>query len=185
MLRKSFFIKPKLQLNYLFMSVLLTIVSAGIVYLTLVHTMMHSERLSEISNFEIEAFKTQVSHAFVWVVIFLMIAFGLESMFRFHRLIGPIYVIEKIVNALAAGDLTQDFHLRKHDELKDLVDELIAMKNQLKNFIESDRKTCKNISDKLTRISQALERGESTANLKQEIQAVQKELTAVTSQFKI
>lgn len=185
MFRKTFFVKPQLQLKYLFFPILWTFVSTGIVYLVLNHILFTSERLETLSTFEIEWVQRSFRLSFIWVTLLLMIAFGIESMLRFHRLIGPIYVIEKMVNTIAEGDLTQDFKLRKRDELKDLVTELLVMKDRLKSFVLADRKTCQSIEQKLSQLSKAIEQGASPQTLKNEIQAIQKELTTLTSHFKV
>lgn len=185
MIRKTFFIKPKLQVKYLLMSLLLTLISSGIIYLTLNKILFMTEKLEGVPDIAILQVQEQFRYGFMWVAVFLMIAFGIESMLRFHRLIGPIYVVEKMVNTFASGDLTQDFHLRKHDELQDLVSELLFMRDQIRNNLRSDREKCHSISEKLTQLANSIERNASPETLKKEIAELQKELASVTSQFKI
>ena len=167
------------------MSLLLTLVSTGIVYLTLDRILFRSEALAELSDYAINSFRGSILLGFICVAALLMIAFGIESMFRFHRLIGPIYVIEKMINAIAAGNLTQEFYLRKHDELKDLVAELLAMREQIRNNIRMDRQSVKNVNEQLNQLVNSMEHGAQTASLKKEIQEIQKELSNITSKFTI
>jgi methyl-accepting chemotaxis protein len=185
MLRKTFFVKPNLQFKYIFMSVLITLVSTGALYLTLTHILFKSDRLYGLSPFEIQSFQSAFRLSFVWVLLLLMLAFGLESMFRFHRLIGPIYFIEKIIKTIASGDLTHGFHVRKSDELKDLVDELSAMREGLRNFVASDRKACENIRAGLDRLLSSAGQGSPAQSLKMEIEEIRKELSLISSHFKI
>src|SRR5437879_1989197 len=112
-----------------------------------------------------------------------MLAFGLEGMFRFHRFIGPLYVIEKIIKSMASGDLTQEFHLRKRDELKDLVNELAALREGLRNFVLSDRKTLEKLDTRLERIARSIDG--SSPNLKKEFEEARKEISRISSNFKV
>ena len=185
MVRKTFFIKPKLQFKYIFMSVLITAVCSAVVYVTLSRILFTSDRLSELSPFEIAAFQRSFRFSFVWILLLLMLAFGLESMFRFHRLIGPIYVIEKMIKTIASGDLTQEFHLRKHDELRDLVNELVAMREGLRNSVMSDRKTCENINAKLDLLLKSVNDGATPADLRKKIEEARNEISRISSHFKI
>ncbi len=185
MFRRSFFVKPSLQFKYLAMSLLLTLVSTGIVYLTLNHILFTSERLMELSTFEIEMFQKQFRMGFVWVAAILMVLFGVESLLRFHKLVGPLYVVEKIVNTIAGGDLTQTFHLRKHDELQDLVSELIVMQTNLRNGVAADRKLIKSVNDKLAQIQQSTAQGASPESLAKDLESVRQDIAQITSQFKI
>lgn len=185
MIRKTFFIKPRLQVKYLLISLLLTLISSGLIYLTLNEILFSTEKLADVPDIAILQVQEQFQHGFIWVAVLLMIAFGIESMFRFHRLVGPIYVVEKMVNTFATGDLTQDFHLRKHDELQDLVSELLSMRDRIRSNLKSDREKCQSISEKLTQLANSIERNASPETLKKEIGELQRELASVTSQFKI
>ena len=96
-----------------------------------------------------------------------------------------LYVIEKIIKNIASGDLTQNFHLRKHDELKDITHELMAMEDGLRQFVEDDHKITKSIGKRLDQISKSLDHGASPQDLKNEIEEVRKELLEISSHFKI
>jgi methyl-accepting chemotaxis protein len=185
LLRKTFFVKPRLQFKLILVSVVITLISTGVLYLTLTHILFSSDRLSELSSFDIQSFRSSFRFSFVWVLLLLMLVFGLESMFRFHRLVGPIYMIEKTIKTIASGDLTQGFHQRKNDELKDLVDELSAMREGLRNFVASDRKACANIGAKLDLLLASTDQGALSQVLKKEIEEARKELSLISSHFKI
>ena len=185
MVRKTFFVKPKLQFKYIFMSILVTVVSTGVVYLTLSHVFFASGRLTGLSSLEIASFQRSIRFFFVLILLLLIVAIGLENMFRFHRLAGPIYVIERIIKTIGSGDLTQEFHLRKDDELKDLAEELSAMRDGLKSFVANDRKTCRDVQAKLDRILALLNGGAPSPDLKKEIESIRKDLDSISSQFKV
>lgn len=60
-----------------------------------------------------------------FLAILAVIAIG--SVFMSHKVAGPLYRLEKYVRAIAEGDLTLKFKLRKGDELLKLADELETM----------------------------------------------------------
>ena len=91
MVRKTFFVKPKLQFKYIFMSILVTVVSTGVVYLTLSHVFFASGRLTGLSSLEIASFQRSIRFFFVLILLLLIVAIGLENMFRFHRLAGLLF----------------------------------------------------------------------------------------------
>lgn len=185
MLRKTFFVKPRLQFKVLILTLLLTVISSGVVYLTLSHAIFNSEYLLELSRFEIETFEKSFRFSFIWIVFILMLAFGLESIFWFHRLVGPIFVVERIIKAFASGDLTQDIRLRKSDELKDLINEILALRDSLKSNVLSDREICADADRRLKQLITLADQGASPEELKKEIQSIQKKIASITSQYKI
>jgi methyl-accepting chemotaxis protein len=183
--RKSFWINPRLQFKILLTSLVLTLVTAAIVYATLSNILFTSERLMELSTFEIESFQSSLRFSLVWITIILLLIFGIENILRFHRFVGPLFVIEKMVNTFASGDLSQDFKLRREDELKDLVDDLLTMRDQLKGFVAKDRQSIKNIEERLNLLSDALQKGAPSSEMKAQIDEIRKELPTITSEYKI
>lgn len=84
------------------------------------------------------------------VVIFLSIG----SIFISHEIAGPIYKFEKSAMAIAGGDLTVKFKLRKGDELKDLADALEKMATSLKRKVNASLEAARQLSDGLEKLSQ-------------------------------
>jgi HAMP domain-containing protein len=48
--------------------------------------------------------------------LLLIFAIAVISVFISHRIAGPVYKFERILEALAAGEKVQEITLRKHDE---------------------------------------------------------------------
>ena len=167
------------------MSIAITAVCSAVVYIALSQVLFTSDGLSRLSPSEIQSFQRSFRFSFIWTLLLLVLAFGLESMFRFHRLIGPIYVIEKMIKTIASGDLTQEFRLRKRDELKDLINELAAMREGLRNFVMSDRKAGEKINAKLDRLLKSIDNGSTPADLRKEIEEARNEISLISSHFKI
>ncbi|OGR82566.1 MAG: hypothetical protein A2636_04805 [Elusimicrobia bacterium RIFCSPHIGHO2_01_FULL_64_10] len=184
-LRKTFFVKPRLQFKTLVMTLLMTLVCTALVYLTVSHSIFNSEKLRSLSPADVDALRWSLRIGCLWILLVLLLAFGLENLFRFHKLIGPIFGIERVVKSIASGDLTQPFHSRKRDELRELVDELSAMREGLRQMVVSDRAALKEIDAALARIREAAARGGAADGLSREIESVRGELARITSRFKI
>ena len=71
------------------------------------------------------------------LVVFLIILVGL-SIVMTHRVVGPIYVMKKHLDALAAGRLPEIRALRKGDEFVDCHQALVQAVNQLHRELEQD-----------------------------------------------
>lgn len=68
-----------------------------------------------------------------FLAILAVIAVG--SIFMSHKIAGPLYRLEKSIRAIAAGDLTLKFKLRKGDELLKLADELEIMTRSMEDMV--------------------------------------------------
>ena len=71
------------------------------------------------------------------LVVFLIILVGL-SIVMTHRVVGPIYVMKRHLDALAAGRLPQIRALRKGDEFVDCHQALVQAVHQLHRELEQD-----------------------------------------------
>jgi methyl-accepting chemotaxis protein len=185
MSRKSFIIKPRLQIKYLFITLLLTVISSVVIYLTLSYVLFRPERLEGLSAAEIDLFQHSFRMYFFWAVVLLVLASGLEGIYRFHRVVGPLYAIEKVIQTFSTGDFSGNIQIRKGDELTDLVEELQVMREQLKSFVQSDRSACNRIEDRLLRLQTSCRQGASVEVLEKEIEVIRAELSSITARYKI
>jgi HAMP domain-containing protein len=139
-MRKHFIVKPKIQIKYLFITVLAVVVTGLAVYFAMWSSLVNSAGLEQFTAGEWKALERAYQMSFLWVLIILVIGFGLESLVIFHRIIGPVFKFESIFRMLAAGDLSLVFSLRKHDELHDMEQEVQKMIVNFKNTVSEDRK---------------------------------------------
>ncbi len=184
-MRKSFFVKPQLQLRQLFISLAVTLAAALLVYFALNYAIWSSARFLNVPAATLHAVKTIFHITFAGVLFALLIAFGFENYFRFHRIAGPLFVIEKTLHSLAAGDFSSAPRLlRKKDELKDLMGELQVMQNGMKTFVLEDRKILRDI---MTRLDHLVQHNPDfqTPLLQQEIDSIKKDLLLVTARYKV
>lgn len=139
MLRTHFIIKPRIQLRYMLISLLIVCLTAIAVYYTFWSALVGSPGMDQLSGGELRAIYDAYNVSFIWVVVILGVGIALLNIFYFHRLIGPIFVMERVVKALTRGDFSVTMHLRKHDELKELAAYVQEMLANLRAAVQTDR----------------------------------------------
>ncbi len=138
--RKSFYVKPKLFFKQIFYALLTVIFTSVCILLVMKETIYRTEALENlVSPAEIGKVQSAIVESWWIPVIILLIVIGIQSVIRFHRIIGPIYALERIIEKIRQGYLGGHIYLRKRDELKDLAREIEDMSNALKNYVEKDR----------------------------------------------
>ena len=144
--RKHYIIRPMLQIKYLLTVVGVIAFTAMATYFAFWSSLMHSAGLEQLSAGDMMALERAYQINFIWVVLIIVASFGIMSVIVFHRLVGPIYVIQKALKHIAEGDLSQDISLRKKDELKDTAGELQNMIENIRDAVLDDRKKLQDIS---------------------------------------
>ena len=54
-------------------------------------------------------------------MVLVMVQIVLLTVFFSHKVAGPVYRFEKVCHNMIAGDYTDQIHLRKGDEMQNLV----------------------------------------------------------------
>jgi methyl-accepting chemotaxis protein len=160
MLRTHFIVKPRIQIKYLLISLFVVCLTAVAVYYAFWSALAGSPGLEELSAGDWHALARAYNTSFIWVVLILAIAIPLESIFLFHRLIGPVFVFERTAKAVSNGDLTVSAHIRKADELKELSGDMDTMIMNLRQAVKDDRQKLDEIKELLNqgKITQAKDR---------------------------
>ncbi len=123
--RKKYFVNQKFQTEFIvkfcFLVILGAVISGGIIYLmsrsTLTTTFINSRLvIKSTADFIMPA----VLLSGAVMVVSIGLATIAIALFLTHRIAGPLYRLERVVDLVAAGDLTVRFHLRKKDEMKTL-----------------------------------------------------------------
>ena len=140
MLRKTFILKPRLQLKYLVLSLVVVCLTGLAVYYAFWSSLVSAPGLEQLSAGEWRALQRAYQNSFIWVVVILVFIVGLETIFLFHRLFGPLYVFEKVLKSLSTGDLTASVHSRKNDELKEMAAQIQGMIGNMSSAVEEDRR---------------------------------------------
>jgi len=113
--RKKFMVERGFQIRFMAViivaMVLIALVTGLSIYTAVMQTLVnqfHGESLAVI--------KYAITSKIFVRSLLLIFAIAVISVFISHRIAGPIYKFERILQALAAGEKVQEIKLRKHDE---------------------------------------------------------------------
>ncbi len=96
-----------------------------------------ARRLKEQSNMLAHQ-QMLIGTALVGVLALLVVAVGLAGIVVTHKVAGPIFKMKKQLRALAEGDYTVPYPLRKGDELVDFFEEFRSMVTALRKRQEEE-----------------------------------------------
>lgn len=170
MLRTTYIIKPRLQIKYLIIALIVVCVTAISVYYAFWSALITAPGMDELSSADWHVLQRGYQTSFIWVVVILILAIGIESIFLFHKLAGPLFVLERRVKGMAEGDFAAAVHLRRRDELKDVATSLQGMNDAVTAAVKADR-------NRITEIQSHLDKGE--------VAPAKEKLAGLTRWFKI
>ena len=138
--RKNYFIKKKFQASFIVKFCLLvtigSLLSGAIVYF------MSKSTLT--ATFENSRLVIKNTSEYILPAVFLsstivIVAIGfvaiLVTLFTSHKIAGPLYRIEKDIEAMVDGNLSKPISLRERDEIKPLAESLNQMRENLSKDI--------------------------------------------------
>ena len=135
--RKNYFIKKKFQLNFLYRFILLLLcesVLIGVLFIYLTRDTLTTGYLN--SSLKVASTRDFFFAPFVMVSLVVALVIGIAGMIVFillsHRIAGPLYRFEKILEHLNDGDLTSIVHLRNTDQLVEFEKKLNAFIHTLR-----------------------------------------------------
>ena len=144
--RKNFYIKKEFQRNFILkfcaLVVIGAVISGSIIYAVstaTVTTIFDNSRLTIKSTADYILPTVLLSSAVV--VVLIGIASVIVTLFTSHKIAGPLYAIEKRVDAITALNLKTEFRLRAGDEIKPLAVGLDVMVTSLRNAVKDVSKS--------------------------------------------
>lgn len=147
--RIQFFAKPKIQLKYVFITLILVLITAVLSIYVMNHRIIHSTFAENLCDAEVVALSKEVRTGILSVLgIVLVMAFVQVTIF-FHHLIGPVVAIEKALDVMRKGYFGGSMMLRKHDELKDIAEKLEDMGIKISQEVKVSRQKISEISKKV------------------------------------
>ncbi len=144
-IRKQYFVKPKIQLRYLSILAIIIVVLAFLVYYIFLDSLLKSPGMELLSAGDAKNFVRTYTSGFFWVTLIFMALILIESIFYFHRIIGPIYFFEKVMKRISEGDFTVNIHHRKKDETVELAQNMNSAIENIRNSVREDRKKIQQI----------------------------------------
>lgn len=137
--RRQYIVKPNIQIRYLLLLAGIIVVLAILIYYIFLDTLLSSPGMDQLSAGAIKNFVRTYTSGFFWVTLIFMATILIESIFYFHRIVGPIYFFEKVMNKIADGDFSQTVHHRKKDETIELAENMNNAISKVRDTIVKDR----------------------------------------------
>lgn len=124
------------------------------------------------------------------IKLFLLLVICLVvSLFISHKFAGPVYHLEKSINAVSGGDLTGRVHFRRGDELVEIEKLFNEMVENMGNKIGRDKTLAAKIHSRLEEIGVKINAGEFSGegikNLSQDLNNLRNEVLQIGSAFKL
>ncbi|MDR1696174.1 MAG: methyl-accepting chemotaxis protein [Endomicrobium sp.] len=120
MLRKKYFVKPKTQWKYILILAGVILVFGALCYYAFLNTLVSAPGMEQLSAGTVKNFKRAYASGFFWIVLIFAGFVLIQSVFYFHRIIGPIYFFELVMKKLADGNFGVRMHWRRNDETVEL-----------------------------------------------------------------
>ena len=152
--RKKYLVKPKLQLKYLLLLALVMFVSAILIYYSFLNSLLTSPGMDQLSAGAAKNFVRSYNTGFFWAMLIFAVVVLSGSIFYFHRLIGPIFFFEKVMDKLKDGDFSVYVHHRKKDQTIELATSMNEAVSNVRTAVIEDRK-------KIDAIKVAIDNGET------------------------
>ena len=152
--RKHYIVKPKLQIKYLLILAAIIVISSILIYYVFLDSLLNSPGMDQLSAGAVKNFVRSYTSGFFWVTLIFMAVILIESIFYFHRLIGPIFFFEKVMAKLKEGDFSVNIHHRKKDETIELAERMNETVANVRKAVAEDR-------EKIQTIKVAIDSGET------------------------
>lgn len=187
MIRTKFFVKPKLQAKILFQTLLLVLIASACVLFVVWKQIYEAEWLVGVSGGELARAKEDIFASWMWITGIILAASLLQNLFFFHRLVGPIYVMERIAALMAEGHMGGHIHLRRKDEFRDLAKSLETVANRVRETVSADRRTIQRAREVLEEVSSELERTlpGGGGEVRRKLEEVRQQLAGTTQWFRL
>jgi len=97
------------------------------------------EIAENLSTGEVQALIAEVRAGIYWVIGIVFIMSLIQAILFFHRLIGPVVALERILDLMIEGNFGGSVKLRKHDELKDLAEKIEKLGKRINEEIKQEK----------------------------------------------
>lgn len=151
--RKHFFAKPKIQLKYIFITLILVLITSVFSIYVMNERIIHSTFAENLSDAEVVALAKEVRTGVLYVLGIVLVMAFIQATIFFHRLVGPVVAVEKTLDIMREGYFGGSMVLRKRDELKDLAEKLEDMGIKISQEVKVSRQTVAEISKKIDELN--------------------------------
>ncbi|MCL2144596.1 MAG: methyl-accepting chemotaxis protein [Endomicrobia bacterium] len=145
MLRKKYIVKPNVQWKYLIILAAVMMICAILCYYAFLTSLQNAPGMDQLSAGTVKNFKRAYTSGFFWIIFVFVVFVLIQSIFYFHRIIGPLFFFEKVMKKLSEGNFAIRMHWRKKDETKDLANLIGQVIHNTKASVLDDRKKIKEV----------------------------------------
>ena len=117
------------------------------------------------------------------IIIIVSIATIAMTLFVSHKIAGPLYRLKKVMETLAEGDFSNDFRIRRFDQLQDLANAFNAMILKIRTELKALKDNLYALKEKLNNISKD-EVSEQKRSYLNESKIISQELDRIIQRFK-
>ncbi|HNV71807.1 MAG TPA: methyl-accepting chemotaxis protein [Candidatus Ozemobacteraceae bacterium] len=183
MTRKNYFISKGMQSKFagtiLLLVFLIAVISACNIYVLASFFMSNQATISQEQTVEkmMSSFLVDFWPRLLLLVMVNVIIIFIVSIMYSHQIAGPAYKLEKSLQRIAAGDLTFEIHLRRHDNLKEVASAINLMLAEFRETLASAKMLSEDVATKI----KAFDKDERLAPLAKSAAALQERI----AKFKI
>jgi len=147
--RIHFFAKPKIQLKYVLITLVLVLITALLSIYVMNYRIIHSTFAENLCDAEVAALSMEVRTGVLCVLgIVLIMAFVQATLF-FHRLIGPVVALERTLDVMRDGYFGGSIELRKRDELKEIAEKIEDLGLKISQEVKVSKQTINGITERI------------------------------------
>ncbi len=157
--RKKVLIRPsyqiKLALTFFIYLAIYSIILGFVIFFPLYMDIHTASDLNEANRLSMIVLYL---HKRVWTgLFFVSVLAGIHAIYSTHRLLGPMYRFEKMIDAIIRGDLKQRVNIRRGDELRDMAGLLNSLADLFEKSMEDKEKLGGEIRVVLQSIASAMD----------------------------
>ena len=150
--RRNFFIDKRFQTNFILKFCIIVILACLLIG-TLVFWFSQGSTTVAIENTKVQVKNTSdfllplLVDTVLLVTIFSALAVGILTLLISHKISGPLFRLNREVQAVGKGDLGRNFSIRADDQLQELSDNLNHMCIELRRNFVAVKQSLKGLND--------------------------------------
>lgn len=113
--RRKFMVERGFQIRFMAVIIIAMVLIALVTGLS-IYTAVMQTLVNQLHGESLALVKHAISVKLFVRSLLLIFAIAVISVFLSHRIAGPVYKFERIIDALTAGEKVSEIKLRKHDE---------------------------------------------------------------------
>lgn len=185
--RKQYFIATRFQLKYVGLILALMFLTAAFCSYIVYYTSMLSmgEKLASVyPQGRLISIVKAVNFRILVSLILITPLVAMIGIFLSHRIAGPIFRMEKFLNGVAAGVLTERLILRKKDELMNLANGINNVVDSVKDSVLKEKECVQKASIEANKLKMIIESNKIDKDVARDlIDKIQNEMLKLTNEL--